>query len=129
MNKNILLLLTFLVSMNASAQLTLNFGKNVYYKAEVELEDGTIKSGYVLDFQNKPVISNQMVNMLSAFNTKERNLGLANRFYHFRKDKNAKDEKIPISDIRSEEHTSELQSRENLVCRLLLEKKKKKKKK
>src|SRR5207302_5545051 len=29
---------------------------------------------------------------------------------------------------RSEEHTSELQSRENLVCRLLLEKKKKKKK-
>src|SRR5690606_36559599 len=27
-------------------------------------------------------------------------------------------------DLRSEEHTSELQSRENLVCRLLLEKKK-----
>src|SRR5690606_39400843 len=27
--------------------------------------------------------------------------------------------------VRSEEHTSELQSRENLVCRLLLEKKKK----
>src|SRR5690606_41127221 len=30
---------------------------------------------------------------------------------------------IPVK--RSEEHTSELQSRENLVCRLLLEKKKK----
>src|SRR5690606_41773719 len=30
--------------------------------------------------------------------------------------------------VRSEEHTSELQSRENLVCRLLLEKKKKQKK-
>src|SRR5436309_4037960 len=30
---------------------------------------------------------------------------------------------------RSEEHTSELQSRENLVCRLLLEKKKRKKNK
>src|SRR5690606_39717065 len=30
------------------------------------------------------------------------------------------------ADLRSEEHTSELQSRENLVCRLLLEKKKKK---
>src|SRR5207302_7434173 len=28
-----------------------------------------------------------------------------------------------ILDTRSEEHTSELQSRENLVCRLLLEKK------
>src|SRR5205809_4189476 len=31
--------------------------------------------------------------------------------------------------LRSEEHTSELQSRLHLVCRLLLEKKKKKKKK
>src|SRR5690606_42054755 len=31
-----------------------------------------------------------------------------------------------IAAYRSEEHTSELQSRENLVCRLLLEKKKKK---
>src|SRR5690606_40705345 len=28
---------------------------------------------------------------------------------------------IPIAKRRSEEHTSELQSRENLVCRLLLE--------
>src|SRR5437870_10057416 len=33
------------------------------------------------------------------------------------------------TDYRSEEHTSELQSRGHLVCRLLLEKKKKKKKK
>src|SRR6266511_3462659 len=32
---------------------------------------------------------------------------------------------LPRSWTRSEEHTSELQSRENLVCRLLLEKKKK----
>src|SRR5690606_39713181 len=30
-----------------------------------------------------------------------------------------------LDPLRSEEHTSELQSRENLVCRLLLEKKKK----
>src|SRR5205085_7838157 len=32
-----------------------------------------------------------------------------------------------VRDSRSEEHTSELQSQSNLVCRLLLEKKKKKK--
>src|SRR2546430_5892156 len=31
-----------------------------------------------------------------------------------------------LTDYRSEEHTSELQSQSNLVCRLLLEKKKKK---
>ena len=36
---------------------------------------------------------------------------------------------IPIGNIRSEEHTSELQSRLHLVCRLLLEKKKHKKQK
>src|SRR2546422_7153405 len=34
-----------------------------------------------------------------------------------------------IAQVRSEEHTSELQSRLHLVCRLLLEKKKKKDKK
>src|SRR5256884_8592686 len=33
----------------------------------------------------------------------------------------------PVHGARSEEHTSELQSRLHLVCRLLLEKKKKKK--
>src|SRR3712207_7109662 len=33
----------------------------------------------------------------------------------------------PLPHARSEEHTSELQSRQYLVCRLLLEKKKKKK--
>src|ERR1039457_6721586 len=32
-------------------------------------------------------------------------------------------ERIPNSEVRSEEHTSELQSPCNLVCRLLLEKK------
>src|SRR5690554_2148175 len=36
---------------------------------------------------------------------------------------------LNTNNIRSEEHTSELQSRPHLVCRLLLEKKKKKKKK
>src|SRR2546429_1865529 len=34
---------------------------------------------------------------------------------------------VMIANARSEEHTSELQSRLHLVCRLLLEKKKKKK--
>src|SRR5256886_3198932 len=36
--------------------------------------------------------------------------------------------KIITAVLRSEEHTSELQSQSNLVCRLLLEKKKKKQK-
>src|SRR2546430_11599242 len=36
----------------------------------------------------------------------------------------ARDLGLSISTVRSEEHTSELQSQSNLVCRLLLEKKK-----
>src|SRR5205085_11546309 len=36
-------------------------------------------------------------------------------------------QRFPSAQARSEEHTSELQSQSNLVCRLLLEKKKKKK--
>src|SRR5438270_7753951 len=35
-------------------------------------------------------------------------------------------EAVELRHVRSEEHTSELQSQSNLVCRLLLEKKKKK---
>src|SRR5207302_5767114 len=55
-----------------------------------------------------------------AFNQRARGLrSLASRREHFR---DAKDRRP-----RSEEHTSELQSRENLVCRLLLEKKNNKK--
>src|SRR5216683_2580430 len=38
---------------------------------------------------------------------------------------NPEPETGPIASLRSEEHTSELQSRSDLVCRLLLEKKKK----
>src|SRR5688572_31559443 len=34
------------------------------------------------------------------------------------------DGRVDLSGVRSEEHTSELQSQSNLVCRLLLEKKK-----
>src|SRR5205085_9392074 len=34
-------------------------------------------------------------------------------------------DEVHVTSVRSEEHTSELQSQSNLVCRLLLEKKKK----
>src|SRR5690606_40308806 len=49
-------------------------------------------------------------------------IGDAHRFL-----KNNLKDRLIMGELRSEEHTSELQSRENLVCRLLLEKKKMKK--
>src|SRR5690554_8184192 len=50
-----------------------------------------------------------------------RHIGIASGRWHYRPRRQR-----PM--LRSEEHTSELQSRPHLVCRLLLEKKKKKKK-
>src|SRR5438034_8468639 len=47
---------------------------------------------------------------------------------HDRPPRDAAGERSRNSSVRSEEHTSELQSHSDLVCRLLLEKKKKKKK-
>src|SRR5438270_1308250 len=44
-----------------------------------------------------------------------------------RRDRPARGARTRRRDHRSEEHTSELQSQSNLVCRLLLEKKKQKK--
>src|SRR5688572_32665631 len=52
---------------------------------------------------------------------------VANRPAHDRVARAEAERRAGEADDRSEEHTSELQSRSNLVCRLLLEKKKKKK--
>src|SRR5215208_6240493 len=51
--------------------------------------------------------------------------GLARIVDEFRPDEAAVEATFVNRDARSEEHTSELQSRGHLVCRLLLEKKKK----
>src|SRR5947209_15074296 len=45
------------------------------------------------------------------------------RLLYFGTDEQCKLEEIRLIRLRSEEHTSELQSRQYLVCRLLLEKK------
>src|SRR2546422_8633939 len=53
-------------------------------------------------------------------------LGLVHEVSIVEADDAVGDLRFPLSLQRSEEHTSELQSRLHLVCRLLLEKKKKK---
>src|SRR5690606_19110780 len=49
--------------------------------------------------------------------------GDGERYHVFYYRKGLKEKELEKFNYRSEEHTSELQSRENLVCRLLLEKK------
>src|SRR2546422_2363615 len=65
---------------------------------------------------------------LFPYTTLFRSLRQQTPFFFFRILQVAAGRKLPVS-LRSEEHTSELQSRLHLVCRLLLEKKKKKNKK
>src|SRR2546422_8336094 len=50
----------------------------------------------------------------------------ARAYIHFQAPPKPLQDPLPFRGLRSEEHTSELQSRLHLVCRLLLEKKKKK---
>src|SRR2546430_8021747 len=70
------------------------------------------------------------VDQLGAFHTLARGMSLdANglAFEAFREVGHGKHHLGSAHTMRSEEHTSELQSQSNLVCRLLLEKKKKNK--
>src|SRR2546430_5179077 len=81
---------------------------------------------YTTLFRSKPLVKAKLTWSLVARDDSFRPEGLAdfavcNAIDDFRLNK-ALDR---ISQFRSEEHTSELQSQSNLVCRLLLEKKKK----
>src|SRR5690606_40042870 len=79
-----------------------------------------IKRRYDLALEGKTLINN------SPYLSKEKSIKILKNYYY-----NllgfifiALGYLFQIFEYRSEEHTSELQSRENLVCRLLLEKKK-----
>src|SRR5690554_7617161 len=63
----------------------------------------------------------EMVDQLQALDTE----GVAPLAHPLDTTQRLRADEVTESDQRSEEHTSELQSRPHLVCRLLLEKKKK----
>src|SRR2546430_9193328 len=60
----------------------------------------------------------------TLFRSVQRGGGHAQRFQHGLPQILGEGDVRGLGDVRSEEHTSELQSQSNLVCRLLLEKKK-----
>src|SRR5690606_40388544 len=75
---------------------------------------------FVINNRNTPLCLNELIIELTDISPQEffgqqnENIELLKKYFP----------KLKIVARRSEEHTSELQSRENLVCRLLLEKKK-----
>src|SRR5688572_31457307 len=69
-------------------------------------------------------------NLASSFDEKAMNEAIDDFAKEAERIEKARQDAVKSSErekLRSEEHTSELQSQSNLVCRLLLEKKKKKK--
>lgn len=98
--KKILFLITIFVFQNLCAQLTINIGKNVYYQAKIELEDGTMKEGYILNFDDKSALYYNTSDFQLLFGSPENNSGLSKEFYTFKKNEEDDDEKIPISEIK-----------------------------
>src|SRR3712207_8713634 len=88
---------------------------------------------YTTLFRSNPLIFKVSAHTgegLQEFSNKLRDLIKTDKWFDNRKKKERSDletelKVMVLEEIRSEEHTSELQSRQYLVCRLLLEKKKK----
>src|SRR5690625_5998042 len=80
-----------------------SFLKDVHMESEEEMRAVILKN--IDEFQNK-----ERVKKVLNFHDETRDISLLNE--------------MVLMSLRSEEHTSELQSRGHLVCRLLLEKKK-----
>lgn len=83
-----------------NAQLTLNVGKNVYYKTLIELEDGTVREGFVLSFDDKSAFYYDTSEIQLLFGSPENNMNLSKEYYSFKKDKDSKDEKISLAQIK-----------------------------
>src|SRR5947209_9996224 len=90
----------------------------------VELEVRELLSKYQFPGDDVPVIRGSALRALESRGDLSRSDQAAACIWELM---DAVDDYIPTPPRRSEEHTSELQSRQYLVCRLLLEKKKKKK--
>src|SRR5690606_42022477 len=79
-----------------------------------------------LDYQRRKAKVSYDGGTVSPVNPYAASRPVANYSFYHQYDESRRLEQtgLYVQDLRSEEHTSELQSRENLVCRLLLEKKK-----
>src|SRR5690606_15029537 len=86
-----------------------------FKKASENVKDVNLKSYFERKAQERYDFGHQLKSEIKSFGQETENsgsvAGTAHRAW------------MDVKALRSEEHTSELQSRENLVCRLLLEKK------
>ena len=71
------------------------------------MEDGTIKEGYLKDFNDENLVSFYPQKVAESFGQMEDNNGLANEFYYFIADENSKEEKIALTTIEKIEFDKE----------------------
>lgn len=100
MKKYLFILIGFWVFQNLSAQFVLNLGKNVYYKANVEMEDGTTKNGYILSFDDKRAYYLDVSQYELLFASPEHNNGFTKDYYYFRENEKGDDEKLKFEEIK-----------------------------
>lgn len=98
--KKLFLLILIVLSINAFSQFVLNIDKNIYYKAKIELENGEVKDGYVLSFDDKSAFYYNTAEYQLLFSSPESNGNLNKEHYVYKADKDAKDEKIALKDIK-----------------------------
>src|SRR5690606_40981704 len=98
------------------------FRRQIVFLPDIALQQPGMVRHVIQDFRRGEMVAQQLVQTLLLggfrFSGDKRQIDHACLLHSA--------EPRPPAPCRSEEHTSELQSRENLVCRLLLEKKKKK---
>lgn len=112
MNK-FLLLLFLIISPTLFSQIIFNFSKNKYFTAKVYLEDGTIKEGYLKDFNDENFVSFYPQKIAELFGSVEEINGLANDFYYFIKDENSEVEKIDFKNIKTIDFAKEIDNSED----------------
>lgn len=94
--KKLLTLFSFIVSICTFSQEEIYFGKKPFVQAEIIMENGDIKTGYLQNFQNPKYISADMP-MLGGL---EKKLKFEVKEFAFKEDKESSVEKIKIEDLK-----------------------------
>lgn len=101
MKNKISLLFFAILGLNfLNAQFVFNIGGNKYYESKIFFEDGSVKEGLLLDFDDKRVVNFAPQLIAEGFSSPETRFGLTNKYYYFRTQKDSDEEKLLFSDIR-----------------------------
>ena len=94
--KIIFLFSLLFISLSFNAQVYLYFGNNPFVKADLQLEDGTTKTGYLQDFQT-PKVAETDLGFIQGI---EKKLKFEVKDFKFKEQKSSTVQIIPITDVK-----------------------------